>query len=83
MRLRSIVLPAVWVGALLLAVSAPGQAAGLWPYKDSAARARQHKTLTLHNVPPRTVKPVGLAEHAVKPVGTNRKPPRTILSRRP
>jgi len=68
---------------LLLALASPGaQAAGFWPFKSSASKTR-HPGTTLHGSVQQAVRPLG--NHTqVKPLGGGtRKPPKTILAKRP
>jgi hypothetical protein len=67
----------------LLALASPGaQAAGFWPFKDSASKPK-HTGTTLHGSVQQAVRPLG--NHTqVKPIGGGtRKPPKTILAKRP
>jgi hypothetical protein len=73
----------VLLAATPLALLSPGaRASGFWPFKDSAAKAKQPGT-TLHGSVQRTVRPLGNQVRVVKPLGNTRKPPKTILAKRP
>jgi hypothetical protein len=71
------------LAGLLLALASPGaQAAGFWPFKDSASKTR-HTGTTLHGKVQQAVRPLG-SHTQVKPIGGGtRKPPKTILAKRP
>ena len=80
MRLRFI-LPQILLGALVSAAAAPrAQPAGLWPYQDNRDK---HSAISLHNAAQHPVRPVGVALHAVKPVGTPRKAPPLTAGKKP
>jgi hypothetical protein len=73
----------VLLAAALIALLSPtARAAGFWPFKDNANKAR-HAGTTLHGSVQRTVRPLGNHVHVVKPVGGTRAPPKTILTKRP
>ncbi|HEY3809674.1 MAG TPA: hypothetical protein VGL50_07040 [Steroidobacteraceae bacterium] len=76
-------LPAALLVAACLALACPAaQAAGFWPYKSTADKNKR-TGITLHGATKRDVKPLGNQLRVVKPIGANRKPPRTILAKKP
>jgi hypothetical protein len=64
----------------LLAQAAP--AASFWPFKSSESKGK-HAGVTLHGGAQHAVKPLGNQLRVVKPIAGNRKPPKTILAKRP
>ena len=70
------------LAALLVLLCPAAQAAGFWPFKDSQSKAKQ-TGVTLHGAMQHQVKPLGNQLRVVKPIGGNRKPPKTILAKRP
>jgi hypothetical protein len=76
-------LPAALLGAACLALACPAaHAAGFWPYKSTADQNKR-PGITLHGATKHEVKPLGHQLRVVKPIGGNRKPPRTIMARKP
>jgi hypothetical protein len=75
-------LPAALLGFACLAIACPAaHAGGFWPYKSTADKSKRAGT-TLHGATKREVKPLGNQMHVVRPIGANRKPPRTILAKK-
>jgi hypothetical protein len=66
--------------ALLVPLCPAAQAAGFWPFKSNKGK---HAAVTMHGAEQHQLKPLGNQLRVVKPIGNNRKPPKTIVAKRP
>jgi hypothetical protein len=68
--------------AIVATLSPAAHAAWTFPRLDSAAKAKQAGT-TVHPAVHQAVRPLGNHLRLVRPLGSNRPPPKTILAKRP
>jgi len=74
--------PALWMLAIVATLSPAAHAAWTFPRLDSAAKAKQTGT-TVHPAVQHRARPLGNHLRLVRPLGSNRPPPKTILAKRP
>jgi hypothetical protein len=68
--------------ALLIGVLASPAAYAAWSWPFSSSKTR-HPGKTVHSSVQHAVRPLGHPPKTIKPIGSNRAPPKTILAKRP